>query len=145
QGIRHAHLLSTFGAWRHGNLLIVAMELGDRTLLQRWEEARDQGQAGIPPRELLEYLREAAKGIDFLNEPRHPGPGGEPVGIQHKDIKPQNLLLVGGSVKVADFGLAKVLEQSAASASGSMTPSYAAPELFHGRASRWSDQYALAA
>jgi tetratricopeptide (TPR) repeat protein len=144
KGIRHAHLLSTFGAWQHRDFLIVAMELGERTLLERFREARGMGLPGIPAEELLEYLREAAKGIDFLNEPRHPGPRGEPVGIQHKDIKPQNLLLVGGSVKVADFGLAKILEDTATTVSGSMTPGYAAPELFGGQATRWSDQYALA-
>ena len=77
---------------------------------------------------------EGAKGIDHLNG----------LGIQHRDIKPQNLLIAGGGVKVADFGLAKVLEQSVASASGAMTPAYAAPEFFKGEATRSSDQYSLA-
>jgi serine/threonine protein kinase len=66
------------------------------------------------------------------------------VSIEHRDIKPQNLLLVGGSVKVADFGLAQVLGATFASHSGSMTPSYAAPEFINGRTHRHSDQYSLA-
>src|SRR5262249_41122013 len=134
KGIRHAHLLPLFGAWQRESLLIVAMELGERTLLQRWREAANQGLPGIPAAELLEYLREAAKGLDHLNG----------LGIQHRDIKPQNLLLVGGTVKVADFGLAKLLKHTITAASGSLTAAYAAPEFFQGQATRWSDQYSLA-
>src|SRR5262249_23215496 len=38
----------------------------------------------------------------------------------------------------------KILEHTAASASGGMTPAYAAPEFLQGKATRWSDQYCLA-
>ena len=83
-------------------------------------------------------------GLDYLNEPRHPSEGAEPVGIQHRDVKPQNLLLVGGSVKIADFGLARILEHTQTSHTGSMTPAYAAPEFFKKQTSSQSDQYSLA-
>jgi formylglycine-generating enzyme required for sulfatase activity len=83
---------------------------------------------------LLDYLRDAARGLDYLNS----------LGIQHRDVKPHNLLLVGGGVKVADFGLAKLLEQTVASNSGAMTVAYAAPECFGGQISGRSDQYSLA-
>src|SRR5205823_3340037 len=100
--IRHPHLLGLFGAWQHAGVLILALELADRTLLDRLQEALDQGLPGIPRAELFEYMREVAKGIDHLNA----------LDIQHRDIKPQNLLLIGGGVKVADFGLAKLLEHT---------------------------------
>jgi tetratricopeptide (TPR) repeat protein len=141
--IRHAHLLPMFGAWQRDGMLIIAMELADRTLWHRWQEAVNQGLPGIPSDELLVYVQEAAKGLDYLNEPHHRSESGELLGIQHKDIKPQNLLLVGGTVKVADFGLAKVLEHTVTHASGGLTPAYAAPEFFQGQTTRWSDQYCL--
>src|SRR5439155_5357456 len=62
KGIRHPHLLTLFGAWQRDEFLIIAMELADRTLLQRWQECTDQGLAGIPVMELLEYMGEAAEG-----------------------------------------------------------------------------------
>ncbi|MCI0456207.1 MAG: protein kinase, partial [Gemmataceae bacterium] len=96
--LRHPNLLAQHGAWRSGDWLILAMELADRTLLDRLRQAIDvQGLPGIPLPELLHHMRGAAEGIDYLNRQ----------GVQHRDIKPQNLLLVGGGVKVADFGLAK--------------------------------------
>jgi WD40 repeat protein len=142
--IRHPNLLSTFGAWQTPGHLIIAMELADRTLGDRCREAREQGLPGIPGPELLEYFREAAKGIDFLNEPRHRLAGKENLRVQHRDIKPHNILLVGGGVKVADFGLARLLEHTMASHSGSMSAGYAAPEFFRGQTSSHSDQYSLA-
>ena len=144
KGIHHPNLLSTFGAWKVGPRLIIAMELADRTLGDRLREARAAGLPGIPGSELLEYLLEAAKGIDFLNEPRHALGGKAGVRLQHRDIKPANILLVGTGVKVADFGLIRLLEHSYASHTGALTPAYAAPEFFAGQTSPSSDQYSLA-
>src|SRR5262249_32798148 len=122
RNIRHAHLLALFGVWRSAGHVILAMELADGTLLERFRTAAREGRPGSPRDEPFEYMDEAAKGIDHLNE----------LGIQHRDIKPENLLLVGGSIKVADFGLAKLLQHSATSNTGVMTPAYAAPEFFNG-------------
>jgi hypothetical protein len=64
--------------------------------------------------------------------------------LLHLDIKPQNLFLVNTHVKVADFGLTKNLDHSAASITGGVTPVYAAPETFDGEGRRTTDQYSLA-
>jgi hypothetical protein len=125
--IRHPHLLSVFELVRTREYLIIVMELANRTLLDRWWE-------GMPFEELLDDFRQAAEGIDYLHELK----------IQHRDIKPQNLLLVGAELKVADFGLARIVSHSITQHTGQMTVAYAAPEYFDGHTSKHSDQYSLA-
>jgi serine/threonine protein kinase len=126
--------------------LVIATKLASKNLLQRLNECQREGHPGIPVTELLSYMRQAAQAIDFLNEPRHRF-GDQVMSIQHRDIKPENILLVGRTAKVGDFGLAKVLEGTNAQIHGSSTgytPHYAAPELFRGNVTRWTDQYSLA-
>jgi formylglycine-generating enzyme required for sulfatase activity len=132
--LRHPHLLSIFGSWQHQGYLILAMERADQTLYERLREYNGRGQSGVPRGELLAYIHEAAKGIDYLNG--H--------GLVHRDVKPQNLFLCGGSVKVADFGLAKTIAGSVATASIRLTPGYAPPEILRQQITQWSDQYSLA-
>jgi eukaryotic-like serine/threonine-protein kinase len=67
-------------------------------------------------------------------------------GILHRDIKPANLLLDGhGTTWVADFGLAKGIEQEAVSRTGEVlgTLLYMAPEQWRGTADARSDIYSL--
>jgi formylglycine-generating enzyme required for sulfatase activity/serine/threonine protein kinase len=143
--LRHPHLLTVSAYWKTDALLIIAVDLADGTLLDRLRACQRHGLPGVPGTELLAYLREAAKGIDYLNEPRHSVDGKAGVGVTHRDIKPANLLLVGGSVKVGDFGLAKLLEHTATRNTGNaMTVAYAPPEFLQGRVHRNSDQYSLA-
>lgn len=137
--VRHPHLLSIFRVAPHGDMLVIAMELADRSLADRFEESKKEGYDGIPRDELLEYMTEAAKGIDYLNDPGSSGRSR----IQHRDIKPANLLLSGNSVKIADYSLAQALTFNVAESVGS-TPAYAAPEFFDGNTTSRSDQYSLA-
>ncbi len=123
--------------------LIIAMGLGDQSLFDRLEECRQEGLPGIPDDELLDYLQDSAEAIDFLNSPIH-DLGSGPIAIQHCDIKPHNLLIVGGSVQVCDFGLARMMgSDRATTAAASLA--YAAPEcLIEGKPSDSTDQYCLA-
>jgi WD40 repeat protein/serine/threonine protein kinase len=144
RGLRHPNLLTIFGVWQTDDWLIIGMELADRTLHDLLQESARRGTPGLEYRPLVRYSLEAARVIDYLNKPRHFLGGDRPVGIQHGDIKPQNILLLGEGVKVGDFGLVRVLEKALDRHSGGMTPHYAAPEVIEGRISRWSDQYSLA-
>lgn len=67
-------------------------------------------------------------------------------GILHRDIKPSNLLVDSqGEVSVADFGLAKSVDQAGISRSGEVvgTLRYMAPEQLAGAADHRSDVYSL--
>ena len=67
--------------------------------------------------------------------------------VLHRDIKPSNVLLTeDGRVKVTDFGIAQLVEDSERTLTGDVlaTPAYLAPERFTGaRATRRSDLYSV--
>jgi len=124
--------------------LIIAMGLGDKSLMDCFDECLAKGLSGIPVKELLGYMEDTARAIDFLNSRTH-DLGSGPVAIQHCDIKPHNLLIVGDAIQVCDFGLARILGADRTTNCAATIP-YAAPECLAppGRPSESTDQYSLA-
>ena len=133
--LRHPFLLNIERIEVCDGKLIVVAELADGCLDDRFRDCKSDGLRGIPRDELLGYLRDAADALDFMFDQHR---------LQHLDIKPENLLLQGGHVKVGDFGLTKEVKHTSVSVVGGFTPLYAPPELFEGQPSRTSDQYSLA-
>lgn len=133
--VRHPFLLSIERIEVIDGQLVVITELADASLRDRYEQCKAEGRHGIPREELLVYLSDAADALDYM---------GGSFSLQHLDVKPENLLLVGGRVKVCDFGLVKDMKDVTVSLLGGLTPVYAAPEVFDGHPSLHSDQYSLA-
>jgi len=102
-----------------------------------------QSQGTLDPETTVEIGIQACAGLDYAH--RH--------GIIHRDVKPGNLMIIGGpagggemTVKLADFGIARASEQTRITQVGSVvgTAAYLAPEQARGEeATPSSDVYAL--
>jgi eukaryotic-like serine/threonine-protein kinase len=94
--------------------------------------------APLPPQSALAMLEQILIAVSAAHD----------AGLVHRDLKPENVLISdSGSVKVADFGLARAVSATtAATATGGVlvgTVSYLAPELvLHQGADARSDVYA---
>jgi len=130
--LRHPFLLQTQAFWSLEDRLVIVMELADGSLAE-WN---DEVKTGIPVAELLTYFREATEALDYLHA----------MNVIHRDVKPANLLRLKGHAKVADFGLARMMEsQQLVTATLCGTPRYMAPETWKKMVCPQSDQYSLAA
>ncbi|MER3417241.1 MAG: hypothetical protein C4297_13685 [Gemmataceae bacterium] len=133
----YPNVVTLMDVWLVGGYLVTRWELAtEGSLLDVLARYQQQGQQGIPLSVLFRYMTDAAEGIDFLNK----------LGVYHRDIKPQNLLVFHGRVKVGDLGLAKLAGASTASHTGGGTLGYLPPEAYgEHRLSQTVDVYSLAA
>lgn len=141
--IHHSNLIKIEQVWIHLGYIVIAMELADGSLLDLYDAYQTEFGTPIVPEQVCIHLSQAAEAIDFMNKRQHVLEGRK-VAYQHCDIKPSNLLLFDDTVKVADFGLASPTSSPLRSHRRAGTLDYAAPEVFQGRLSDWTDQYALA-
>jgi serine/threonine protein kinase len=137
KAIRHPFILSMERVEVVDNELVIVLELADKNLADLLRAEQQTGRVGVAREPLLAYLREAAEALDVMNAC---------YGLQHLDVKPQNLFLVSNHVKVGDFGLVNnfAAGRPNAPALGAITPLYASPEVFQGTLSAHCDQYSLA-
>ncbi|GAB3920837.1 hypothetical protein GCM10029976_006970 [Kribbella albertanoniae] len=129
------HVVAAYDFGDEGKSWYLAMELS--TGCSVGEELRESGP--FEPSRALYVVRQAAAGLAAAHRE----------GVVHRDIKPDNLLLGDdGSVKVADFGIARFLSEATTTmtSSGEIvgTSYYLSPEAARGRAvGPPSDIYAL--
>ncbi len=132
--LKHPNIIGSYGVFRAQGLYGIAMEplVGSAAeLLAR--------KGPLPETVVASIGRDAALGLAAAAE----------VGIVHRDVKPENLLLaLNGRAKVADFGLARAAEQSVLltkTATAMGTPPYMPPEQWQDsrQADHRSDLYSL--
>src|SRR5579862_2828469 len=148
--LQNPWLLLPLDWFEYGRRLCIVMELADGGSLkerlaacrtERLETGQRAGKGnlgGIPVEELLGYIEGVAQALDYLHGLKQP--------IQHRDIKAQNILLVGGYAKLADFDLAKEMsDQRDVTNTRGGSLAYKAPEMFNDQVvHRKSDQYCFA-
>lgn len=136
--LRHPGLAAIYDAGECDGQAFYTMELIEgRTLA---EVVRDKLPA---PREAAALLEKTARAVAHAHAQ----------GVLHRDLKPSNILLgADGEPKVADFGLARVMEGAGADAGLTLSttvlgsPPYMAPEQAAGQpSSEATDVYALGA
>jgi serine/threonine protein kinase len=142
--LRHPNIIQLHGVYASSRYIILAMERADGNLSDLRRAYQEEAGTNIPPEHTLELLEQAAGALDFLAGLKLPYINYSSQGLQHCDVKPSNLLLLGDDVKVADFGLCAGTQWHGRKNSWRGTPPYAAPELYQGAAAPGTDQYALA-
>jgi len=143
QKLSHRYLLRINHVWSIPQYIVVAMELADGSLLDLMDAYLTEFRLPPAPELVLRYMRQAAEGLDFLNARQHQFDG-RTVSFIHCDVKPSNLLLVGDTLKLADFGLATSTDGRLTAYDRAGTPDFAAPEVHGGGLADTSDQYSFA-
>jgi len=141
--LKHPHLLQMEQIWSCPGYLAILMELAEGNLHDLLDVYFTELNTPILPDHVCFFLRQAAEALDFLNDRRHLVDG-QKVAFRHCDVKPSNLLLVNGKVRVGDFSLAFKTMARTGPHARTGTLHYAAPEVFLGLVSDRSDQYSLA-
>jgi serine/threonine-protein kinase len=124
--LNHPNIARLFdGGVTEEGLPYLVMEYIDGEPLDRYCEQR-----GLSVRQRLELFQTVAEATEFAHRNL----------VVHRDLKPSNILVTAtGTVKLLDFGLAKLLEPDSRTPTpttraghGWMTPEYAAPEQIRG-------------
>ena len=135
----------------HPNIVQVydtGIDQGRHYIVMEFVEGRSgaqilQSQGSLEPRFAAEIGIQSCAGLDYAHRR----------GIIHRDVKPGNLMIVGGplgggelTVKLTDFGIARAIEQTRITQVGSVvgTAAYLSPEQVRGEeATPATDVYAL--
>ena len=130
--LSHPNIVSVYDVSHNENIEYIVMELVDGITLKQY--MKEHG--ALPTDEVLNFSIQIAKALAHAHSK----------GIIHRDIKPQNVMLLkDGLIKVADFGIAALqndIEESTNETVGSVH--YIAPEQARGAAAdARSDIYSL--
>ena len=106
--LQHPHIAQVFGLENEGNTWFISMEyVHGRSLRDLISASRQQG-LKVPPRIAARLASQALQGLHFAHELTDAR--GQPLGILHRDVSPENLLVAfSGVVKLVDFGIAKAM------------------------------------
>jgi len=117
--LHHPHILPLYDSDQAGELVYYVMPyIEGETLKSRLARERQ-----LPVTDAIQIAREVADALSYAHNAK----------VVHRDIKPANILLDSGHALVADFGIARAIDE-AHTTSGQMigTPAYMSPEQVDG-------------
>jgi serine/threonine protein kinase len=132
--LNHPHIVTVYDFGQAGGFYFLLMEFVDGVTLRQAMNAKR-----FTPKQALAVVPPVCEALQYAHD--H--------GIVHRDIKPENLLLdKEGRVKIADFGIAKIMGDDSstglAESQPAGTPQYMAPEQKdHQYADHRADIYSL--
>jgi len=130
--LSHPNIVSVYDVSHSGDIDYIVMELIDGITLKQYMEQK----GALNWREVLHFSTQIAKALEHAHSR----------GIIHRDIKPHNIMILkDGSVKVADFGIARITSaQSTLTREALGSVHYISPEQARGsRVDNRSDLYSL--
>src|SRR5207253_6415658 len=145
--LSHANIVQVLELGKHDETLYIAMEyVADRDVRQLAERYRRQG-LPMPTPQACAIVARACEALDHAH--RKCDASGKPLGIVHRDVSPQNVLVsFAGDVKLIDFGIAKAETRLQRTQSGILKGkfSYMSPEQVQGKSiDRRSDVFSAGA
>ncbi|MDC4206121.1 MAG: protein kinase [Candidatus Manganitrophus sp.] len=129
--LNHPNVVTIFDTGKNGDEIFITMEYVNGITLKEYLE---KNETSIP--KLVEIMKEICVGVSYAHSKN----------VVHRDLKPANVMLTHDHrVKIMDFGLAKVVSETAADkTSVKGTPLYMAPEQILGeKVDHQSDIYSL--
>ncbi|MGH7822039.1 MAG: serine/threonine-protein kinase, partial [Candidatus Binatia bacterium] len=119
--LTHPNVVTVYDGGLEGEVPFLAMEFVEGTTLEAELERR--GRLSVP--ESLALIFQVVEGLAYAHG----------LGVIHRDLKPANILLSkSGQLKIADFGVAKVMTaDTGATVNPVGTPSYMSPEQVSGK------------
>jgi tRNA A-37 threonylcarbamoyl transferase component Bud32 len=131
--LSHPGIVTIYDMEEQGDVAFIAMEFVDGPTLDQLLSAREP----IAPERMMSILRQTGAALDYAHHKS----------IVHRDIKPANIMIASdGSVKITDFGIAKVTTSQQYTQTGTIvgTPNYMSPEQVQGLAvTGRADQFSL--
>nr|POF03000.1 putative serine/threonine-protein kinase fhkc [Quercus suber] len=134
-GVSHPNMLCLKDTFDEADGVYLVLELAAEGELFNWIVMKQK----LSEDETRKVFIQLFQGVKYLHERN----------IVHRDIKPENILLLDKdlSVKLADFGLAKIIGEESFTTTLCGTPSYVAPEILeqsnHRRYTRAVDVWSL--
>lgn len=118
--LNHPNIITIYDAGEQDGITYIAMEFLEGGDLEDYM-AKNKN---IPPEKAVHIVATLCEALAVAHRQ----------GIVHRDIKPANVIMLGDTIKIADFGIAH-MSDSSLTQEGSMigTPHYMSPEQFQGR------------